>query len=146
MRLYEVPTYSECGTNVKQIDLRLTPEQKPKPAGFPKKDPLSFLNPLFYAYASPAIDKNRDNPRLNPILASVETLPKDLLMIIPTMDILLHEQLSFLKRLQEEAKSGRRIESRLFEGQLHGWTECKFSFFSFHVDPEKKDSVLNLTS
>jgi acetyl esterase/lipase len=84
--------------------------------------------PLFDAYAGPAREKNRENPRLNPILAPVETLPKNLLMLIPTMDIILHEQLEFVKRVQEEAKPGQRIEAKLFEGQIHGWTERKPSF------------------
>jgi acetyl esterase/lipase len=113
--------------NTIQMELRLGPQEKPKPEGFPKTDPLAFLIPLFDAYASPARKENIENPRLSPILASVGTLPKDVLMIVPMMDILLHEQLTFLKRVQDEARPGQQIEAKLFKDQLHGWSECELA-------------------
>jgi acetyl esterase/lipase len=112
------------------VEMRIRPREKPKPNNFPTIDPLFFLEPLFYCYASPKIKENMENPRLNPVLAKLETLPENILLIIPTMDILLHEQLTLLKRLQEEAANDdrhakRKIEGKLYEDQLHGWTSCK---------------------
>lgn len=116
------PTTSFLTTH--QVDLRLPPQLKPKPPNFPTHDPATYLLPLFDAYASPSRAANLTNPRLNPILAAAETLPRDMLFIIPTIDILLHEQLTFVERLKRETEgSGRRIESRLVEGQWHGWAE-----------------------
>jgi alpha/beta hydrolase fold len=86
--------------------------------------------PLFDAYASAARVANLDNPRLNPIVASLDTLPENMLFIVPTLDILLHEQLTFIERLKGEAAknvnyAGRRIESLMFDGQIHGFLECE---------------------
>lgn len=91
-------------------------------------DPLFFLLPLFDAYAGPARARNMDNPRLSPTLASLDSLPRNMLFIVPTLDILLEEQLSMVKRLQDEAStdpahSKRRIECMTFEKQIHGWAE-----------------------
>ena|ERR1700712_1408826 len=112
--------------------MRLRPDEKPKPPSFPSKDPLAFLIPLFDAYAAPARAENLKNPRLSPIVASLETLPENMLFVIPTIDILLHEQLTFVERLQQELakdpkQSKRRIESKIVEGQFHGYLECKYS-------------------
>ncbi|KAJ9667779.1 hypothetical protein H2201_001965 [Coniosporium apollinis] len=106
------------------VDLRLPPQSKPIPPNYPTRDPLSYLLPLYDAYAGPSRTANLSNPRLHPILAAADTLPRDMLFIIPTIDILLHEQLTFVERLKRETEgSGRRIESRLVEGQWHGWAE-----------------------
>jgi hypothetical protein len=91
-------------------------------------DPLFFLLPLFDAYAGPVRARNMDNPRLSPTLASLDSLPRNMLFIVPTLDILLDEQLSMVKRLQDEASadpahSKRRIECITFEKQIHGWAE-----------------------
>ena len=74
------------------------------------------------------------NPRAHPTLAPLEDLPADILFVIPTIDILLDEQLEMVERLQREAASKRgsqsptqhtrRIEKLTFEGQWHGWLEC----------------------
>jgi hypothetical protein len=75
-----------------------------------------------------------DNPRLNPILADISTLPDRILLIIPTLDILLSEQRKFVERVQKdidsmqtEASSGRGkvIEAVEFEGCVHGWVDCE---------------------
>ena len=112
------------------MDLRLRPADKPLPAGFPSLDPLAFFEPLFDAYAGPARARNMENPRLSPIVAPLQTLPRNMLFIIPTLDILLDEQMAMVKRLQDEAakdpaESKRRIEGITFENQLHGWIERK---------------------
>ena len=87
--------------------------------------------PLFDSYAGPIREDNLENPRLSPILAPLDKLPENMLLIIATMDILLHEQSTFIQRVKEEASkdpkyAGRRYESLLMENQLHGWTECSF--------------------
>jgi acetyl esterase/lipase len=112
------------------IDLRLKPSDKPKPEGFPKTDPLSFMVPLYDSYAAPRKAENMENPRMNPIFAELDKLPEHMLFVIPTMDILVHEQLTFLQRLKKEAEekpesNERRIEAKFFEGQMHGWDQCK---------------------
>ncbi|KAF2102044.1 alpha/beta-hydrolase [Rhizodiscina lignyota] len=119
------------------IDLRLEPRNKPKPPNFPKKDPLSFLMPLFNAYARLAPPGHGNDPRLHPVIAELETLPRNLLLIIGEIDILLHEQLTFVQRLKGEieeaeraggargeAVRGRKVESVLYEKGFHGWLEC----------------------
>ena len=115
-----------------QIDLRIPPHEKPKPPGFPEFDPLSFISPLFDTYAGPARAKSREDSRLNPIIASLETLPPEILMIIPKIDILLNEQENFFNRLtheieEEERVQGRaglrRVEKLEFDKGFHGWIE-----------------------
>ena len=41
-------------------------------------------------------------------------------MVVPTRDILVHEQLSFVERVKAE---GREIEVMLMKGCFHGWLE-----------------------
>jgi acetyl esterase/lipase len=101
-------------------DLRPRPREKPRPEGFPAIDPLSWMEPLFNSYAGPKNAENMQNPRMNPILASVDTLPENMLFLIPTLDILLHEQLTFVERLTNEITrnqkfSNRTIKAKLFE-------------------------------
>jgi len=91
---------------------------------------MQVFVPLFDAYASSVRSKNLDNPRLSPILASLEKLPENILLIIPTMDILLHEQTTFIQRIKEDASkdstyAGRRYEALFMEKQMHGWDQCK---------------------
>jgi hypothetical protein len=92
---------------------------------------MTIMLPLFDSYAGPVRAQNIENPRLNPILAKLDTLPEDILLIIPTVDILLHEQLTFVERLKKETAedpkkhSNRRLETLMIEGQFHGWNDCK---------------------
>jgi acetyl esterase/lipase len=93
-------------------------------------DPLWFLQPLFDAYAAPVRARCMDDPRLSPTLAPLATLPRNMLFIMPTLDILLDEQVAMVERLRDEAAAEpagerRRIEAVRFEGQLHGWIERK---------------------
>ncbi len=113
------------------IDLRLKPDEKPKPESFPAKDPLSFMLPLFDSYAGPVRDKERDNVRMSPILARLEDLPENMLLVIPGIDILVHEQTMFVDRLNEEKskdprQSSRRIEKLYLEKGFHGWLERRY--------------------
>ncbi|KAF2422434.1 alpha/beta-hydrolase [Tothia fuscella] len=114
------------------IDLRLPPWQKPKPPSFPKTDPMAALLPLFDSYASSARETNMSNPRLSPILLTIDRLPEDMLLIIAGIDILLHEQLTFIERVkkdyEEAGVSGERtIEGKVFEKGFHGWLELPFN-------------------
>lgn len=112
------------------IDLRLTPGQKPKPAGMSEADPFSWLYPLFDAYCTEARAENYSNPRLNPILASRETLPERLLLVSGGFDILLAEETAFTERVNEEdAKDGKdpRVELCVEPGQMHGYTEGMYT-------------------
>ncbi|EPS39903.1 hypothetical protein H072_6325 [Dactylellina haptotyla CBS 200.50] len=111
---------SWCGA----VDLRLPPWEKPKPAGFPKSDPLAFMLPLFDAYVAAEREKYKNDPRLHVILASVDKLPTDMLFLIPMVDILLHEETEFVNRLKKETEgTDRRIEGVFYEGELHGFPE-----------------------
>lgn len=117
-------------TNYGVYELRLSPWQKPVPEKMPKSDPVAFLQPLFDAYAAEARSKHMDDPRLSPILAKRETLPKRILMIIPEVDILLEEQQTFANRINEEdARAGDveqlRVETMYAPEGFHGWLECK---------------------
>lgn len=125
------------------VDLRSPPHEKPKPAGFPGiAGPIAAILPLSDAYVarrssgaalgplSRDDQKNLTDPRLHPALAELRTLPQRMLFVIPTLDILLHEQLVFVERLRRElAESGsssdgrRAVESLIVEGQWHGWVE-----------------------
>lgn len=120
------------------IDLRLKPEEKPRPAKFPKRDPFSFLLPLYDAYAGPSRKENMRNPRLHPIIAEKNTLPKDILFIVPEIDILVHEQLTFVERLKREIEeageeSERKVEARVVEKAFHGWIECECFFCDVYL-------------
>ncbi|KAF7180769.1 hypothetical protein CNMCM7691_010060 [Aspergillus felis] len=136
------------------IDLRLPPWEKPRPAGFPEKDPLAFLQPLMDAYAGPGREKNLTNRLLHPILADIECLPRNMMFVVPKVDILLHEQSVLVERLKEEAAAINRgladqqdssearlqpyrIESRFDEGQIHGWLEIP----SIFIDTELRDQI-----
>lgn len=117
------------------MDLRLKPSEKPRPltaAGvdrMPKNDPSRVLFPLMDAYAERAREEHKDDPRLSPMLARMETLPPDVLLIVPAVDILVHEQLTFARRIREEIDAdfhgmgkGRSFESVVYEDGFHGWT------------------------
>ncbi|KAL8793218.1 MAG: hypothetical protein Q9195_004154 [Heterodermia aff. obscurata] len=120
------------------VDLRLPPQEKRKPPGFPSFDLFWFLTPLFDAYAGPNRMANLSNPKLHPTLASPEDLPDAILFVISTVDFLLYEQLDMVERLNTEIpqeKNGamlspkkRRYEKLMFEGQLHGWLERQGTF------------------
>ncbi|KAE8149083.1 hypothetical protein BDV25DRAFT_130646 [Aspergillus avenaceus] len=85
------------------VDLRLPPWEKPKPARFPKTDPLAWVLPLMDAYAGPEREKYRENMLFHPILADIRLLPRRMLFVTAGIDILLHEQTVFVSRLKEES-------------------------------------------
>jgi hypothetical protein len=93
------------------------------------------------AYAGPERAKYIGNTLLHPILADIQCLPPNMMFIGGKVDILLHEQITFVKRLEEEAEAINQriktsidakvhpvdrlyhIESRFFDNQIHGWLE-----------------------
>ncbi|KPM43419.1 hypothetical protein AK830_g3147 [Neonectria ditissima] len=108
------------------IDLRLGPHDKPRPASFPARDPAALLFPLFDSYAAPARAKHFDDPRLSPILAKTETLPKRMLLVVPGIDILVAEQTAFAERVNaEDEQDGLtpRVEVFYQEKGFHGYLE-----------------------
>ncbi|KIW05571.1 uncharacterized protein PV09_03446 [Verruconis gallopava] len=114
------------------VDLRLKPVDKPRPDNFPKRDPMAVFLPLYDAYAGPVRAENMENPRLSPILSDVGRLPERMLLIVPAIDILVHEQLTFVERVQRELvengldKQGRSCEAHVVEGAFHGWLELPY--------------------
>ncbi|KAK3115888.1 hypothetical protein LTR53_004332 [Teratosphaeriaceae sp. CCFEE 6253] len=122
------------------VDLQVPPWEKRKPAGFPKFDVSLPLQPLFDLYASEARKSGyAKSPRLSPILADPSTLPDEVLMIVPTMDILLDEQLAFAERLRE--CEGKKVEVRLFEGQLHAFIDLPSFMIGATTRQEAFDAV-----
>lgn len=115
-----------------QIDLRLPPWEKPKPSNFPKKDPMAVLLPLYDAYAGPARRLNLRDTRMNPILKPIEDLPSRILLIVPTFDVLVHEQVSFIERVQADITNAGKEDRRtadavLVDDAFHGWFERESS-------------------
>jgi hypothetical protein len=113
------------------------PEEKPRPEDFPKHDPAAVLFPLIDAYGASGRTHHSNDPRLRPILAQLNTLPNDILLIVPSIDILVHEQLTFVERLEKdiaqnpiERERGRRVEALVIEKGFHGWIECRNPFHS----------------
>lgn len=120
---------SFCGV----IDLRLSPDQKPKPEGFPKKDPLAVMIPMFDAYATEARRTNMENPRLSPAITDRKMLPPRILLVIADMDILLAEELEFARRVNEEdERDGWEGEPRVAmhraPGMMHGFNQRKLFY------------------
>jgi acetyl esterase/lipase len=126
------------------IDLRLAPGDKPfgptdaKPgyqADKPTtvmKDPLRFLLPLWDSYPGPVRAANLDNPRMSPVLGKIDQLPDNILLVIPEIDILVHEQTVLIERLKHEAARDKKYVGRKYKAiyepeGFHGWLECKQS-------------------
>lgn len=84
--------------------------------------------PLYDAYAGPVRERTMTDIKLNPILRELNELPQNVLLIVPGIDICVHEQLTFIERIrnEQEAKDpneGRRFEAMVFEKGFHGWLE-----------------------
>jgi acetyl esterase/lipase len=113
------------------MDLRIPPWEKPRPDNFPKNDPMSVFLPLYDSYAGPERSSNMSNPRLSPIVSEIENLPPRMLMVVPSIDILVHEQLTMAERVSREIKEKgldeeRSCEARIVEGAFHGWLELPY--------------------
>jgi hypothetical protein len=127
------------------IDLRLKPEQKPRPPTFPENDPTAVLLPLYDLYAGSSRAQHLNNPRLNPVLAARETLPERILLVVPGVDILVAEQTAFAERVNGEDRAGRRekprVELIMDEKGFHGYLECKAKEQSRHSHGENMLTV-----
>lgn len=107
-------------------DLRLRPQDKPVPPGYPTKDPAAFLIPLYDSYVESVRAGNMENPRMSPILANIGQLPENMFVWIAGLDILAHEQKVFVERvkaefLKGEGAQGRRLEVGTDEEGFHGY-------------------------
>ncbi|KAL8644735.1 MAG: hypothetical protein Q9210_007104 [Variospora velana] len=85
--------------------------------------------------------------RMNPTFAPLQDLPKEMLFVIPTIDILLHEQLQMIDRLQQEIKTTqqraeRRVEKAMFEGRLHGWDQRAYNPLDAESLEESEDKFI----
>ncbi|KAK5092048.1 hypothetical protein LTR70_007915 [Exophiala xenobiotica] len=109
------------------INVSIPPTMKPKPPGFPKRDPASFLLPLFDCYGRSACAQGMaEDPRSSPYFAPVEQLPEKILMVVPSIDILVAEQLEFAERVNGDCeKLGRpkKVEVMFMNECFHGWLE-----------------------
>ncbi|KAI0014452.1 Alpha/Beta hydrolase protein [Xylariaceae sp. FL0662B] len=114
------------------VDVRPFPGDKPRPAKFPKRDPLWFMQRLYHSYATLAKRSDWDSPRMNPTLAKVETLPPRMLFVVAAIDILVKEQLDFIERVTvEDEAAGRkdkRIDTMYVEDGFHGYLEREFPY------------------
>ncbi|UNI24708.1 hypothetical protein JDV02_010435 [Purpureocillium takamizusanense] len=137
------------------LDLRLAPDEKPRPRGMPSasSDPLRVLVPLFDAYMAGARrakttmghrggDYDDGDARLNPVLARRETLPERMLLVVPAVDILYAEQMAFAERVNgEDEREGRRerrrVETMVVDGMFHGYLEVPDAI----VEKEFKDQA-----
>lgn len=112
------------------IELRLSPWEKPHPDSMPKKDPFRVFLPLYDAYPRLARQEHLQDARLSPVLMNVSRVPDDVLMVIPGIDILVHEQETFVDRIRRESMErhlGKRMEVMKIEEAFHGWMECECS-------------------
>ncbi|KAL4994660.1 Alpha/Beta hydrolase protein [Aspergillus recurvatus] len=144
LSLLEDIAYWILDPNTIKLDLRLPPWEKPIPQGFPEKDPLSFLQPLFDAYAGPNRARDIGNPLLHPTLADIKTLPQNMLFVVGDKDILYDETVATVRRLEEEEMHANRgngivrgqsedvqspdrkkvvVKMEVLKGQIHGWLE-----------------------
>jgi len=111
-------------------DLRLKPQEKPVPANYPTKDPLAFMIPLYDSYVESVRRENMENPRMSPILASVDQLPENIFVWVAGIDILVHEETTFVERVKANLANdprfeGRRMEMGYDEKGFHGYLNRK---------------------
>ena len=92
---------------------------------------MALFLPLFDAYAANARTEDRDDARLSPFLMNAKQIPKDVLLVVSGRDILVHEQVEFVKKVLEEIKdmgqegNDRRIEEMYLDNAFHGFLERK---------------------
>lgn len=115
------------------MELRVHPKDKPQSEAMPKNDPMRVFLPLFDSYPGPVRAANMTNPRMSPILAEVEQLPPRMLMIVPSIDILVHEQLTLAERASREIaerdldkSEGRMCKAKVIDGAFHGMMELPY--------------------
>jgi hypothetical protein len=109
------------------------PEKKPQPETFPKWNPTAVFLPLMDMNGAFGRVNYSKDPRFRPILAQLNTLLNDdILLIVPNIDILLHKQLPFVEHLKKdieqnpiEGEKGKRVEGVAIKNGFHGWIESK---------------------
>ncbi|KAH6670276.1 Alpha/Beta hydrolase protein [Plectosphaerella plurivora] len=130
------------------LDLIKAPWEKPRSKDLPSYDPLSFLEKLYDSYAAPTKTTSRDNARLNPGLAPLETLPKKMLIFMPRIDILPAEIMKFQERIEREAKergeAGRVLDVLDVKDAFHGYLEVPNIVVPWHKKMEVFDKGINL--
>jgi hypothetical protein len=87
--------------------------------------------PLFDAYAGQNRPSTNNDARLNPILKPGLGLPQSILCIVPAIDVLAAEQISFIERVNQDLESegsgkGRKAGRQwcLRNGFMDGWSVC----------------------
>jgi hypothetical protein len=78
-------------------------EEKPQPKNFPRRNPTAVLLPLIDTYGASGRVNYSNDPRFRPILAQLNTLLNDILLIAPNINMLVHEQLTFVERLKKDS-------------------------------------------
>jgi acetyl esterase/lipase len=115
------------------IDLRTKPEEKSYPADVvPPSEPFAVLSPLYDSYPASVRAENLNNPRMSPILSSVDRLPRDMMLVIAHIDILTNDQLKFVERVKADFERdpkniGRRIEVIYDRNGFHAYLNRRLS-------------------
>ena len=117
------------------IELRVPPWEKKTlcPEKFPKYDPMSLLLPVFDAYAALS-GGMKGEARCSPMVMRTQDMPRDVLMVLAELDIVVDEGRRFVERVRAEieemgegegaAKEKRRnLELMDLDGVFHGWLE-----------------------
>jgi hypothetical protein len=111
------------------------PEEKSQPEAFPTRNPTAVLLPLMDTYSAFGRVNSSKAPRLRAILAQLNTLLNNILLIVPSINIRVHEQLIFVERLKKdieknliEREKEKRVEGVAIENGFHGWIERKKHF------------------
>jgi len=94
-----------------------TPEEKPQPKNFPRRNPTAVLLPSIDTYGASGRVNYSNDPRFRPILAQLNTLLNDILLIAPIINTPVHEQLTLVERLKKdieknpiERKKGKELK------------------------------------
>ncbi|KPI38001.1 uncharacterized protein AB675_3209 [Cyphellophora attinorum] len=125
------------------IDLRIPPWQKKILCRekYPKRDPFSFLQQLYNCYADLSGGRSGE-ARCSPMVMEAKDLPRDVLMVLAEIDVVVDESRRFVQRVSTEledegeslvsdsralVKGERRLEVMEVEGAFHGWLELPSS-------------------
>lgn len=71
-----------------------------------------------------------EDPRSSPYFAPVEQLPEKIFMVVPSIDILVAEQLEFAERVNgacDKWGRPRKVMVMVMDKCFHGWLECECS-------------------
>lgn len=144
---------SEADTRVKgtytcyaPIELRVPPWEKKIlcPEKYPKRDPLACLQELYNCYAELSGGRSGE-ARCSPVVMEWMVVPRDLLVVLAEIDVVVDEERRFVERVRDEVEQEgggdeegerlvgegkvprgereRRVELMEVEGAFHGWLE-----------------------